>query len=207
MNIILIRIKQNKLTRKRIAHFFADAFYDDPLYTYIFPDDKTRLEALEVFFRIYLDIFGKYGELVTTSEDMTAIAYIYYEERFKSKTLYYKDLFFASLSLTDFLKFVKVKDIYRMIKTVHHMSSEWIHEQVDGNYIHLDLLAVRREYRGLGKAKPLVDYAIQEAKARQLPLTLETQNEENINLYRHFQFETVEEINYEHMVQYCMVRR
>ncbi|MEF9958444.1 MAG: GNAT family N-acetyltransferase [Niameybacter sp.] len=207
MNIILIRIKQNNLTRKRIAHLFADAFYDDPLYVYIFPNDETRLEALEVFFKLYLDIFGKYGELVTTSEDMTAIAYIYYEERFTSRSVYYRDLFYATCKLTDFLRFVKVDDICRMLKTVRHMSSEWIHQKVEGDYIHLDLLAVQREYRGLGKAKILVDYAIQEAKNRNLPLTLETQNADNINLYRHFQFETVEEINYEHMVQYCMIRR
>ncbi|MDA3732639.1 GNAT family N-acetyltransferase [Niameybacter massiliensis] len=207
MNVILIRIKQNNLTRKRMAHLFADAFYDDPLYVYIFPDDKTRLEALEVFFKMYLDVLGKYGELVTNSEDMTAVAYIYYEERFKSKSLYYKDLFLASLRLTDFLRYVKVRDVYRMLKTVHHLSSEWIHHNVEGNYIHLDLLAVQREYRGLGKAKALVDYAIQEAKLRNLPLTLETQNAKNINLYRHFEFETVKEISYENMVQYCMIRK
>ncbi|WP_053983883.1 GNAT family N-acetyltransferase [Niameybacter massiliensis] len=190
-----------------MAHLFADAFYDDPLYVYIFPDDKTRLEALEVFFKMYLDVLGKYGELVTNSEDMTAVAYIYYEERFKSKSLYYKDLFLASLRLTDFLRYVKVRDVYRMLKTVHHLSSEWIHHNVEGNYIHLDLLAVQREYRGLGKAKALVDYAIQEAKLRNLPLTLETQNAKNINLYRHFEFETVKEISYENMVQYCMIRK
>nr|WP_301335102.1 GNAT family N-acetyltransferase [Holtiella tumoricola] len=94
-----------------------------------------------------------------------------------------------------------------MLKTVHHLSSEWIHHNVEGNYIHLDLLAVQREYRGLGKAKALVDYAIQEAKLRNLPLTLETQNAKNINLYRHFEFETVKEISYENMVQYCMIRK
>ena len=89
-----------------MAHLFAEAFYDDPLYLYMFPDNTTRIEVLELFFRTYLDIYGKYGDIVTTSEDLTAIAYIYYEERFENKLLYYKDLFFATFRLIDFLRFI-----------------------------------------------------------------------------------------------------
>lgn len=190
-----------------MAHLFAEAFYDDPLYLYMFPDSHTRLQTLELFFKIYLDIYGKYGDIVTNSEDLTAIAYIYYEERFVSRILYYKDLFFASFKLVDFLKLIPFKDIKRMVKTVRKMSSTWINQSVEGNYIHLDLLAVRKDYRGLGKAKQLIDYVISEAKIRELPLTLETQNLENTEIYKHFNFEIVEEIVYEHMVQYCMIHK
>ncbi|MBU3810622.1 MAG: GNAT family N-acetyltransferase [Candidatus Niameybacter stercoravium] len=190
-----------------MAHLFAEAFYDDPLYLYMFPDDTTRIEVLELFFRTYLDIYGKYGDIVTTSEDLTAIAYIYYEERFENKLLYYKDLFLATFRLIDFLRFISLKDIRRMIKTVKRMSSNWIDEVVQGNYIHLDLLAVQRDYRGLGKAKQLIEYVINEAQVKNLPLTLETQNLDNTEIYKHFNFETVEEISYEHMVQYCMLHK
>ena len=190
-----------------MAHLFAEAFYNDPLYLYMFPNDQTRLEALELFFKIYLDIYGKYGDIVTTSEDLTAIAYIYYEERFVNKLLYYKDLFFTSFRLIDFVKLIGLRDIKRMVRTVQKMSSEWIKGSVDGNYIHLDLIAVQRDYRGLGKAKQLIGYVVNEAKARNLPLTLETQNLANIELYKHFDFEVVDEIKYEDMVQYCMIHK
>lgn len=203
--IILIRIKQNDFTKKRMAHLFAEAFYNDPLYLYMFPNDQTRLEALQLFFKIYLDIYGKYGDIVTTSEDLTAIAYIYYEERLANKLVYYKDLFFNSFKLIDFIRLIGIRDMKRMIKTVQKMSSEWIKDSVEGNYIHLDLIAVQKDCRGVGKAKQLISYAINEARAKNLPLTLETQSLTNTELYKHFNFEIVDEIKHEDIVQYCMI--
>ena len=191
-----------------MAHLFAEAFYDDPLYQYMFPNATTRMEVLELFFKGYLDIYGKYGDIVTTSEDLTAIAYIYYQERFDNKWLYYKDLFFAMFRLIDFLKFLKIKDINRMLKIVKNLScSSWVEDMIEGDYIHLDLLAVQRDYRGLGKAKQLIEYVINEAQVKNLPLILETQNVDNTKIYKHFNFETVEEISYEHMVKYCMLHK
>lgn len=171
------------------------------------PDANTRLQVLEIFFRIYIDVFGKYGDIVATSDDLGALAYIYYEERQGNQTVFIKDAAGAVFKSLDFLKYIKAKQVIKMMKLLNIMSSKWINGQVKGKYIHLDLIVVKEEARGQGKAKQIIGYIINEASKDHLPLTLETQNPDNVALYEHFGFEVVEKIEYEGLVQYCMIKR
>lgn len=171
------------------------------------PDEHTRLQVLEIFFRIYIDIYGKYGDIVATSEDFGGLAYIYYEDRPKHKIGHMKDLMLAVFKCIDFLRYVPCKKVIQMIKTLKVMSSEWIYKSVKGNYIHLDLIVVKEEARGKGKSKQILNYVINEASKLGMPLTLETQNPENIPLYEHFGFKVIDTITYEGMIQYCMIKQ
>lgn len=205
--IILIKLKQNNITKKRIAAVLAEGFYEDPLYVHMLPDPKTRLQILEIFFRIYIDVFGKYGDIVATSEDLGAVAYIYYEERRGKRSVFLKDLGCAMIKAVDLLRYMKFNEVYKMIKMLKVMSSDWIYNYVDSKYIHLDLIVVKEEARGKGKAKHIIGYIIEEASMEGLPLTLETQNPDNIALYEHFGFQVIHTIEYEGMVQYCMMKK
>lgn len=171
------------------------------------PDDTKRLPALKVFFKLYIDLFGKYGDILATSDDLGAIAFVYYNERESSKALFYKDLGHTLLKGVDLLNYIKVSEICHMIKLLKTMSSDWIEDYVGESYIHFDLVAVKEEARGTGKAKCLLSYVIDEAQKQQKPLTLETQNPNNVTLYEHFGFETVHVITYEGIIQYCMVKK
>ncbi|MGL4798525.1 MAG: GNAT family N-acetyltransferase [Cellulosilyticaceae bacterium] len=171
------------------------------------PDPQTRLQILEIFFCIYIDVFGKYGDIVATSEDLGALAYIYYEERSGKRLTFIKDMGCAFLKAMDLLKYMKMQEVKKFLKTLKVMSSEWIYDQIEGQYIHLDLIVVKEEARGKGKAKQIIGYIINEATEKGLPLTLETQNPDNVALYEHFGFEVVHTISWEGMTQYCMIRK
>lgn len=171
----------------------------------MFPDDATRLAVMKLYFEIYLDIFAKYGDLVTTSEDLQDIAYIYYEERFKKDLNYALSLVKAGIKGLGLLHYISIKTVWGMLQTICHTSSAWIYEVTDKAYIHLDLIAVKKECRGQGKAKHLMRYVILQAQKVGKPLTLETQSEENINMYKHMGFKVVKAFKYKDLTQYCML--
>ena len=165
--IILIKLKQNNITKKRIAAVFAEGFYDDPFYVHMLPDPQTRLQVLEIFFRLYMDVFGKYGDVVATSEDLGAVAYVYYQNRAGRRVTFLKDLGCAMFKAVDLLRYMKVNQICHMVKMLNKLSSAWIEKQAGDHYIHLDLIVVKEEARGTGKAKHILGYIIDEAAHEQ----------------------------------------
>jgi GNAT superfamily N-acetyltransferase len=54
---------------KALSNVLADAFYDDPIYSWLLPDDSTRHASLRRFFALELRIFGlDRGVAWTTTE-------------------------------------------------------------------------------------------------------------------------------------------
>ena len=173
------------------------------------PQRETRKEVLIIFFKIYLDIYGKYGDIVATSDDLCGLAYIYYSDRPVKKMTYLSDCCKGVIKSFDFLRYISFKRVIYMLKTLNIMSSEWIKTFTQTEeYIHLDLIVVHPGHRGEGKSKQILNYVIAEANREHKLLTLETQNPDNVALYTHFGFETVETIEgNDTMRQYCMIKQ
>lgn len=183
----------------------AESFQEDPLYQYMLPNKETRKKTMEIFFEVYLDIFAPYGELVVDSKKVGGVGYIYYENRFKCSIKYKINLLKGFIKSLKMLKYVSVKDLKRILNTVQNTSSDWIHTYVEGDYIHIDLIGIKENYRGKGIGTHIIQYALSEAKKYNLPVTLETQNENNLSLYKRLGFEVVESFRYKGLTQYCMV--
>ncbi|MGL4344589.1 MAG: GNAT family N-acetyltransferase [Cellulosilyticaceae bacterium] len=203
--IILIRIKNTRKTRQKVARIFAESFEEDGLYEYMLPRSKTRREVLIIFFETYLGVWAQYGEMVATTEDLSAVAYIFDEACFKDTLKYRFQSTIARIASLRMLKYISLSEWRAFHKTLDVMSSDWIKNHVEGEFLHLDLIGVIKSERGKGRAKQLINYAKQSAKKRNVPLTLETQNPNNEALYEYFGFDTCEVINYYSLKQYCMI--
>lgn len=161
---------------------------------------------MEIYFEIYLDIFWSYCDVIATSKELEGLGFIYYEERFKKDAYYFIRLIKGALKSLKMLKYISIKQLIIIIKTVLSTSSAWIYENVEGNYVHIDLLVVQKEYRGQKLGKKIIQYVLKEARKEQLPVTLETQNKDNVTLYEHLGFKTVDAFSYKQLTQYCMVQ-
>lgn len=77
-------------------------------------------------------------------------------------------------------------------------------------FIYLKAVGVLEEHQGKGYGKRLLMVLLNSADSLKVPIYLETQNEGNVGLYKHFGFELVETIslgeNDEEFVGYLMVR-
>ncbi|MGL4362299.1 MAG: GNAT family N-acetyltransferase [Cellulosilyticaceae bacterium] len=165
------------------------------------------MQILQIFFRIYIDIYGKYGDVVATSEDLGGLAYIFYEERFKNNWIIIKDSCCSIFRVLDLLKFMNIREIYHMFKSLKRVSRRWINSNIESDYIHLDLIVVKEEARGHGKCKQIIGYIINEASTKNIPITLETQNPCNVEMYKHFGFEVVEVMDADDSMRYCMMKK
>ncbi len=55
------------MTSDRIARgleILVDGFFDNPVFAWVFADEATRAEALEAWFRFWIDFYGEHGTLV-----------------------------------------------------------------------------------------------------------------------------------------------
>lgn len=83
----------------------------------------------------------------------------------------------------------------------------WHREFIKGNYYHIKIVAVAKEYRGQGIFRKLIMPIINSCDENSIPIILETNTVENIPIYQHFGFELVKTINDEEdFCQYCFIK-
>lgn len=194
------------ISRREISKILAKEFYDDTLYTYILPNDKTRLKALEEFFYCYTNMYPT-GTIVSPSKDAQAIGYIFYNKHNIKKSTQLYNLTKYSTKLISMTKHISMKEFIRFGKAIYNNSSAWIDEFVKGEFIHIDLIVVDEKHRNKGLAKEIIKSVFEEADKENIVVTLETQNPQNVHIYKHFGFEVVKKQQYEKLTQYCMIRK
>ena len=194
------------ISRREVSKILAKEFYDDTLYTYILPNDKTRLKALEEFFYCYTSMYPT-GTIVSPSKDVQAIGYIFYNKHYIKKSTQLYNLIKYSTKLISMMKHISMKEFIRFGKAIYNNSSAWIDEFVKGEFIHIDLIVVDEKHRNKGLAKKIIKSVFEEADKENIVVTLETQNPKNVHIYKYFGFEVVKEQQYEKLTQYCMIRK
>lgn len=83
----------------------------------------------------------------------------------------------------------------------------WFNEIAE-EYYHLMTIVIDKQFRGRGIFRKLISPLIKECDEKNIPIVLETHNKKNIDIYKHFGFEVVEEFSDENLdfKQYCMFR-
>ncbi|MBD8497754.1 GNAT family N-acetyltransferase [Paenibacillus sp. CAU 1523] len=184
---------------------------EDPLYRFILPDQRTRLNVLRIFFRNYLDMLYPYSNLYASSTRLEGVMLVFYSEKFGSSKIaqlnYWRKIAFAILKSLPACKYIGVKGLFRGVSILRSMSSAWLSMLEDRPYAHMDMLVVQKQYRGTGLVTKMIMPLIDECSSRDVACTLETQNPNNVPLYGRYGFELVDTIKMtdSELEQYCMV--
>lgn len=191
--------------RQNVLDLLVNNFFDDPLYVFIFRNEKKRLHCLNIFFDAYLTYLGD-SALVYLSEDKWACGIAFHPEKVPSGYRAFKVLMGFLVKLMKLIPNVGIKGYIRCLKTIHRMSSSWIDNLVQVPYIHLDLMVVHRERRSKGYFKAW--FLEMEKIHKRKVFTLETQNPINVVIYQKLGFVVVGEIPLKDssLIQYCMVK-
>lgn len=158
-----------------------------------------------MFFYRYINMYP-IGTIVAPSINNEAIGYIFYADTNVCKSKQLKNLIIHSVGMTSMMKYISFKEFKYFVKSIYNNSSEWIKEFIDGQFIHIDLIAVDEKYRNRGFAKNIIKDVFEVADKQNLPTTLETQNPINVEIYKRLGFKVVKEQKYESLIQYCMIR-
>ena len=193
--------------KEPVARLLAECFIDEPVTAYQIRGIENEHDFLTKLFSMQLEIYSKTKDVFVMDESITGV--IIGAE--KKKTKWYRE-FFASISASSKLRQDISKTVYKTytnnLKAVlKEIDLSWQKEFVHTNYYHLNIMAVESKQRGKGYAKKLITPIIDRCKDKNIPITLETANKDQIGLYEHFGFDLVKTINGDQtgINQYCFL--
>ena len=181
---------------------FAEAFEEYPLFKYLIKDPTARPRIYSHIFQLMVKHTIKNGEAYTTSENMEGIVLWLPSE--KSDISLWSNLTNGGISI---LLYAGFGVTYRsMVFT--DFANKLHYDSIDKPHIYLFQIGVQKKYRGKGFSgklmKPMM--AIADSKGQQI--YLETHDELNIPIYKHYQFEIVrhEKIPGSNLNHWAMIR-
>ena len=179
------------------AEVFSKAFVDDPLTRWFFPDSSSRKEMSSSYFRFRIRFGVLFGEVYATSQNLEGLA-VWYPSK-KMDMTYWRMLRSGGMKL---LKELGIGTVQRMM-LIGNFTSELHHNQLNFPHWYLAPMGVDPDYQGKGYASMLMRSMLKRLDDEILPCFLETQNENNIEIYKHYGFKiigktTIPNTNLEH---------
>ena len=173
---------------RQLSEAMSRAFYDDPAWTYLVPDDAKRLRLLPSFFNIMLRYSQRYGEVYTTTASEGAACWL---PPGNTTPLLHRLIRIGihdarlgmDLGWTGFRRYIAME-----------ACSAAVHQQsVTGGHWYLWVLGVDPAHQRQGIGGMLMQPIFERADSTRLPCYLETSNERNIAFYQKHGFTVASE--------------
>jgi GNAT superfamily N-acetyltransferase len=167
-----------------IAELFADAFAEDPLYAWFFPDERSRRRHLVTLCLLELEL--ERDHVAVTSEHLEGGALWVppgHNGRFRWAAIGAGIRFAFSTPWPA---------IWHMVR-YHRFSERMRARLLPAPHWYLAVVGVAPEHQGKGFASALIRPVLERATRESLPCYLETQNPANVPIYLRYGFEVAEE--------------
>jgi GNAT superfamily N-acetyltransferase len=148
----------------------------------VFNDEDKNRVLTEVMVRFCL----KYGNVLSTSENLEGVMAIAPHD---------KDMTALRVIRSGaFILSMKIANEAKIMKVLSNAIEEAKKSLNLGPYIHLLIMGVSQEFQGKGFGGKLLRAVIEKAEIERKPIYLETQKEENVNLYEKYGFSVKKKI-------------
>lgn len=185
----------------------AQNFYNDDLYVAIFPNKKTRLELLEIFFQEYIKFMKPYCHFYADSVERLSVMVVYDSRKYKSFS-YHRRMLLMNIRM---LKLMKAEPAapFQALHSWEMFTSRWVKDFVNKDFFHLDLLYTKKEFRMQGLSSRMLMELVRDAYDLNMDITMETHHDDNLRLYEQFGFILMNTIMVESLKlkQYCLLLR
>ncbi|MFW9902435.1 MAG: GNAT family N-acetyltransferase [Candidatus Thorarchaeota archaeon] len=172
---------------KQASHIISEAFFNDPLMTFLFPRTRERKYKLSLMMELLIRIGIKYGVVNVTSSNLEGVAVWLPSNKAKITPL----MGLVNGGISYFFKIgskiiKKQNKFYRFTYSKHKELMPLFHW-------YLSIIAINPSYQGKGYSKILLNSMFEQIDKQKLPCFLDTNNKNNIPIYKRFGFETIEE--------------
>lgn len=178
---------ENELNKviDEISLVLARAFYKDPFYVYIMPDDQKRMEQLQWWYKIFLKYTFAYGDLYISANKKGAALWLGPKKPVPD---------FVKLALKGLIAYpfrIGFQNFRRMLA----VSSEWeaLHRKERHMHYYLLVIGVDPSAQRKGLGGMLMKDQLKKADEEGLFCYLETVTEENVMFYQKNRFYVVKE--------------
>jgi len=172
---------------KEAGSVLSRAFYDDPLMTYIFPDDARRARLLQWYMSVWVRYGCDYGEVDTSEGDVRGVVVWFPPDTFQMDLARMMRtgiiLLPVKLGLPAFGRFMRAANF---LEGLHSRS-------VTARHVYLLFLGADPPYQGQGIGGSLLQSLVARADRERLPCYLETAEGGNLPFYRAHGFEVAAE--------------
>lgn len=170
---------------KQVTRVLARAFQKGPIYVQFLPDEKQRRKKLPVLFGTLIKYTFKYGEVTATSKNLEGVMCCLPSES-GDMTLWRMFRCGGWRIPLKGLKFMRrLNEVNDILNKLHEKHAPFPHT-------HLLHIGVEPDLQRRGYGGKLLRHLIAELDAHRRPCYLETAKPENVPLYEHFGFETLE---------------
>jgi GNAT superfamily N-acetyltransferase len=168
----------------RVVDAVARSFYDDPIFTWIVPDDARRLFELQRGFALFARrVWYPHDETYTT--DRLIGGAFWMPPGTWHLSLVRQILLLPSLAV------ITRRDLPRLIRTLNVIEAKHPHDL----HYYLPVIGILPEWQGRGFGSALLRPMLERCDREQLPAYLEASSPRNRALYERHDFEVVEEIH------------
>ena len=167
---------------KKVIETLTQAFLDDHLLGYFFPQPEGRISFLQKYFNYRVRNGFLDGKIFATSEDIEAVVILTQSE--------YKKFSWLKAMRTGGFGLYRVagSEILNKMMEVESFTVRKKLECVPEPHWYLGSLAVRPSLQGRGLAGRLVRSVLDLCSSQNKLCVLETQHEDHVEMYKHFGF-------------------
>ena len=170
---------------EKATEILTNAFYNDPMFRYIMPEEPAKYNALKWFCRMTLDVSQPYNQIYTTPGDLKGIAAWIPPGHAPLSTL---RLLQAGLYALPFK--LGWNNTGRFMSLFSIIEEHHKHEMQEPHW-YLFMLGVEPAYQSQGIGSMLVQPVLKQADSEGLPCYLQTSTESAIRFYQRHGFEVV----------------
>jgi ribosomal protein S18 acetylase RimI-like enzyme len=190
---------------KEVCKVLGDAFQDDPIMVFIYPDEQERKEKAQYGFYMLYKYGIKNGFAYATSENLEGITmWLPPGNIYLSMWTMMKNGMFYTMRKVG----LKMKAMKKTM-AIFNYEEERHKELVPYDHWYLQNIAVKPEEQGKGYGGLLLRTMIEEVKSDGLPIYLETNTEKATSIYQRYGFEILEHgtIPETDIPLWCMLRK
>ncbi|MBD3340308.1 MAG: GNAT family N-acetyltransferase [Candidatus Lokiarchaeota archaeon] len=166
----------------------GDAFHDDPLTLFVYPDEKERRRKLKYGFYMIYKYGIKNGVVYATSNNLEGIiVWLPPNKIFPSMWTMMRHGGFRAMRKVG----LKIKAMKRSMTVFNYEESKH-RELAPFDHWYLQNIAVKPAEQSKGYGGQLISAMIEIIDLEGLPIYLETNNEKNFSFYQKYEFEILE---------------
>ncbi|MGD9381995.1 MAG: GNAT family N-acetyltransferase [Candidatus Thorarchaeota archaeon] len=175
-----------KRDMEKVIETLVQAFIDDHLLGYFFPEPETRLRFLPKFFNYRVKNGLLYGKVLATSENIEGVVILT-----QSK---YNEFSWLRAIRTGGIGLYRTtgSEILSRMREVESFVINKRDECISEPHWYLGSLAVHPDYQGKGLASKLVRPVLEMCSSQNKPCVLETQGEGLVEVYKHYGFDVID---------------
>lgn len=180
MNATTTVITATSEHRAAVVRALSSAFYEDPVFRWIYPDDARRQAVLPGVFELFTDAIGRHGATLVTADGGGAALWIPPGEGLADDEEAFVE---AALALSP-------PDTERMLACMTVLGETHPHEPC----WYLNLVGVVADRQGQGIGSDLMRAGLERAERDGIPAYLEATSPENRRLYERHGFEATADL-------------